>query len=348
MNVSVRKANDTDYEILTDISFAAKRYWNYPEEYMDIWKNELTITPEYIHQNIVFVAEVSATIIGYFSIVEIREDIWAGKVFVKKGFWLEHIFIKPEFIGKGIGTELIHFLKDLCHKKDISCLYIFSDPHAKGFYVKIGAKYIKECFSSIEGRTVSLFELKNWKRGAGMLKIMVDQNTELRLLEVADAEQLFMLTDSCRSYLREWLPWLDKTTQVSDTKSYIEISRKQFESNNGFQTGIWYKGNIAGVIGLHGISWANKSTDVGYWLGEKYRGHGIMTESCRALVNYAFGDMKLNRVEVRCAEQNYRSRAIPERLGFKIEGTIKEAEWLYDHYVDHKIYAILVKEWFIG
>jgi GNAT superfamily N-acetyltransferase len=159
VNLIIRKAQHTESEALTDISFASKRFWNYPKEYMDIWKNELTITPTYINQNLVFVAEADTMLVGYFSIVEIQEDFWAGKVLVKKGFWLEHIFIKPEFIGKKIGAELIAFLKELCKKNKIERLFIFSDPNAKGFYDKVGAKYIEESPSSIEGRTVSLYEL---------------------------------------------------------------------------------------------------------------------------------------------------------------------------------------------
>jgi GNAT superfamily N-acetyltransferase len=159
VNLIIRKAQHTESEALTDISFASKGVWNYPEEYMDIWKNELTITPAYINQNLVFVAEADTTLVGYFSIVEIQEEFWAGKVFVKKGFWLEHIFIKPEFIGKRIGAELIAFLKELCKKTEIERLYIFSDPNAKGFYDKVGAKYIEESPSSIDGRNVSLYEL---------------------------------------------------------------------------------------------------------------------------------------------------------------------------------------------
>lgn len=159
MNLIIREAQYTESKALTDISFASKRFWNYPDEYMDIWENELTITPSYIDQNLVFVAEVDATLVGYFSIVEIQEDFLAGNVFVGKGFWLEHIFIKPEFIGKKIGAELIAFLKELCKKREIERLFIFSDPNAKGFYDKVGAKYIEESPSSIEGRTVSLYEL---------------------------------------------------------------------------------------------------------------------------------------------------------------------------------------------
>jgi ribosomal-protein-serine acetyltransferase len=70
-----------------------------------------------------------------------------------------------------------------------------------------------------------------------------------------------------------------------------------------------------------------------------------MTKACRFLVDYAFAELKLNRVEIRCATGNHKSRAIPERLGFKLEGTVRQAEWLYDHFVDHALYGMLASEW---
>lgn len=178
-----------------------------------------------------------------------------------------------------------------------------------------------------------------------MFKYVVNSDIELRLLQIKDAEELFQLMDDCRDYLRKWLPWIDVSKSSEDTKVFIESTMKQFASNNGFQTGIWYKGEIAGVIGYHGIDWSHKSTSIGYWLGEKYVGKGIMTKACRALVDYALTDLNLNRVEIRCAEKNCKSRAIPKRLGFTEEGMIREAEWLYDHYVNHVVYGMLAEEW---
>lgn len=70
-----------------------------------------------------------------------------------------------------------------------------------------------------------------------------------------------------------------------------------------------------------------------------------MTRACQAMITYAFHTMKLNKVEIRCATENVRSRAIPERLGFKEEGLIRQAEWLYDHYVDLVVYGLLASEW---
>src|SRR5690242_4515180 len=95
MSTLIRKALEHESDVLTDISFSSKRYWNYPEEYFDVWKDELTITPAYINRNLVCVAEVNGQIVGYLSIVEVENDFWAGTVFVKKGYWLEHIFIRP-------------------------------------------------------------------------------------------------------------------------------------------------------------------------------------------------------------------------------------------------------------
>ncbi|MZP28643.1 GNAT family N-acetyltransferase [Heliobacterium undosum] len=160
MDVLIRKALPKESAIITEISFLSKQYWNYPKEYFEIWKDELTITAEYIERNIVFVAEVDGKIIGYESVVEVKEDFWAGNVFVQKGFWLEHMFIHPSYIGKGIGSKLIFFIKTFCREAGISSLNIFSDPYAKGFYEKMGAMYIRESPSSILGRTVSLFSLQ--------------------------------------------------------------------------------------------------------------------------------------------------------------------------------------------
>lgn len=156
--VVIRPAAKTESAVLTDISFCAKRVWGYPEEYFTVWKNELTITPEYIEKNRVFAAEQGGEIIGYFSVVEVKQGFYSGKVFVRQGFWLEHIFVRPSQMRKGVGRELMRFCRQYCLNEGIARLYIFSDPHARGFYEKLGAVYLGESPSSIEGRSVSLFE----------------------------------------------------------------------------------------------------------------------------------------------------------------------------------------------
>jgi ribosomal-protein-serine acetyltransferase len=96
------------------------------------------------------------------------------------------------------------------------------------------------------------------------------------------------------------------------------------------------------------MDWPNRSTAIGYWLAEPLQGRGIMTAACRAMVANAFGDLGLNRVEIRCATTNARSRVIPMRLGFGLEGVCRQVEWLYDHFVDHEIWAMLAEHWKAG
>jgi len=178
-----------------------------------------------------------------------------------------------------------------------------------------------------------------------MFNLKVNENITLKLLEKKDAEELFALVNDSRSYLREWLPWVDSMKQETDYEPIIEMWLKQFTSHDGFQAGVVYKGKIVGMVGFHGIDWANSKTSVGYWLSEKYQGKGIMTEAVKSLINIAFTEYKLNRVEILCGVKNEKSKAIPERLGFKQEGIIRDAEYLYDHFHDCSLYSVLSKEW---
>lgn len=167
----------------------------------------------------------------------------------------------------------------------------------------------------------------------------------VELLDEAHAEELFAVVDENRSYLRQWLPWLDRNTEVEHTRAFIVATRKQHEERNGFTCGLWLRGRLVGVIGLHGIDWANRKTSIGYWVAQAHQGQGLVTRGCRALLAYLFGELGLNRVEIGCAPGNTKSAAIPERLGFVREGLLRQPEWLYDHYVDHVVYGLLASEW---
>src|ERR1035437_4990811 len=103
--IKIDKVQDIDCDILTEISFDAKRHWNYPDSYYDLWKDELTITKDYIKQNIVNKVQIGDLILGFYSIIENKSDFYSGETFVRKGFWLEHIFIKPDYHKFGIRSE---------------------------------------------------------------------------------------------------------------------------------------------------------------------------------------------------------------------------------------------------
>ena len=178
-----------------------------------------------------------------------------------------------------------------------------------------------------------------------MLPHVLSDDLRLELVEPRHAAELFHRVDENRGHLRRWLPWVDATRSAADILAFIERAQAQAGRNDGFQTAIVHRGAVVGMIGMHGIHWANRSTSLGYWLAEAAQGRGLMTQACRAYVGHAFGALDLHRVEIRAATANERSRAVAERLGFQLEGVVREAEWLYDHYVDHALYGLLRSEW---
>jgi ribosomal-protein-serine acetyltransferase len=173
----------------------------------------------------------------------------------------------------------------------------------------------------------------------------IDDDLSLKLIELRDVERIFELTNNSRDYLREWLPWLDNTKNLEDTIEFIKGCLKGFAENKSMNTVILFKGEIVGVAGYNQINWSNKTAYIGYWLCEEFQGNGIMTKVVKTLTDYAFSELNLNKVEIRAAVENKKSRSIPERLGFVKEGCIRKAEWLYDHFVDLVVYGMLVEEW---
>jgi ribosomal-protein-serine acetyltransferase len=185
------------------------------------------------------------------------------------------------------------------------------------------------------------------KGGFSMFFYKIDENISLRLLNVGDSEELFNLTINSKDYLKEWLGWLDYTNKVEDTTEFIQATLKGVIETGGYpkSAAILYQGRIAGTIGFNEINKLHKIGVMGYWLGKEFQGNGIMTKACKGFIDYGFNELNLNRIEIRVAEENRKSRAIPERLGFTEEGKIRQAEWLYDHYVNHIIYGLLADEW---
>jgi ribosomal-protein-serine acetyltransferase len=180
-----------------------------------------------------------------------------------------------------------------------------------------------------------------------MFHLVLDEDLSIRLYQPEDAEELFRLTIESKEYLKEWLGWLDFTNTAEDSAGFIQSTLSGYEKNGGHPqaAAIIYKGQIAGTIGFNEISSLHKIGVIGYWLGEKYQGKGIMSKAFSALISYGFEHAGLNRIEVKAASENMKSRALPEKFGFKEEGRIRDAEWLYDHYVDHIVYGLLKREY---
>lgn len=175
--------------------------------------------------------------------------------------------------------------------------------------------------------------------------LIVNHDIVLHLLEPTDAETLFELVDRNRDHLRPWVFWIDTTLEVADSRRFIETSQHKRENNNGYALSIWYRNNLAGLVGHVDINWTHRSSEIGYWLGDTYQGHGIITRACRAFISWTFRTLDMNRVQIQCAIDNTRSQAVAERLGFQREGVLREMRWLHSRFVDYVVYSMLAREW---
>jgi ribosomal-protein-serine acetyltransferase len=172
----------------------------------------------------------------------------------------------------------------------------------------------------------------------------IGEGTCLRLLDEDDAPRLHSLIEANREALAQWLPWAGGQTQ-EDTVAFIRGTREQVAGNDGFQAAVVAGGEIAGVIGFTALDWEDRVTRLGYWLGAEFQGRGTMTEAARALTDHGLSAWGLNRVEIRAAPGNRPSRAIPERLGFTEEGTLRGAQRVGSRYLDTVVYSMLAEEW---
>lgn len=169
----------------------------------------------------------------------------------------------------------------------------------------------------------------------------VDDRTEIRLLRTTDAAILYDVTVRNREHLAPWMAWIDRVIDVSDTYAFLRDAETDAYEHRAFKAGIWRGDELLGAIDLHAIDWENGIAGIGYWLDEAHTGQGLMTEAVRVLVEYAFEALDLHRLEIRAATANRKSRHIPERLGFRLEGELREVQLVRGVYHDHALYALI-------
>lgn len=174
-----------------------------------------------------------------------------------------------------------------------------------------------------------------------MMRIQVRTKLTMQTLVPGDAFEVFGVIDRNRAYLRPWLPWVDGTDSPEVIERVIASWEKERESGTDLVLGIFKNSHYIGNIGLHDMKKPNNSGMIGYWLDENEQGSGIMTDCVRALADHGFSALSLNRIYIYCAVKNLKSRAVPERLGFVLEGILQDGEFLYGEYFDLAVYGLV-------
>ena len=139
--MKIRRAIITETDVLTGIAQDAKRYWGYPEHWLKAWADDLTIRPDFVENNPVYVAEEDGKVLGFYALVMGGDKAQ-----------LDHLWVAPAQIGSGVGKELFLHAMQNAAGQNVAAVEISSDPNAQGFYQKMGAHRIGETVAEIDGQ----------------------------------------------------------------------------------------------------------------------------------------------------------------------------------------------------
>ena len=138
--MEIVRATPADAPRLTEIAFAAKRHWGYPERWIQTWRNILTMRPEFIAANDTYSAIDDARVVGFYLLTTEND-----------GLHLDHLWILPGEMGRGIGRALFEHAVEQAKRLRFRAIKIEADPNAEGFYLRMGAKRVGTQVTEIEG-----------------------------------------------------------------------------------------------------------------------------------------------------------------------------------------------------
>jgi len=172
-------------------------------------------------------------------------------------------------------------------------------------------------------------EKERKKRTSSLIPEFPDSFESERLIirapKVDDAFEILNQTHSSLSSLQEWMAWAQDEPDLSVIEENLRQAVADFITRKDLRFHLYLKetGEFIGATGFHCIDWKIPKLEIGYWLTTEREGNGYMTEAVQRLTRFAFMELEARRVEIRCDEENAKSRFVAERAGFKLEGILK-------------------------
>jgi len=173
------------------------------------------------------------------------------------------------------------------------------------------------------------------------------RRTIIRCYNPTDADLLKTAVDESRDHLRTFLPWADVPSGFQDTVQLLRTFRGNFALGQDFVYGIFNleETRLLGGTGLHTRIGKNVR-EIGYWIHKDAIGQGLATEISAALTQVAFEVDQVQRVEIHCAIENERSAAVPRKLGYTLDATLRQRAQLVDgKFHDMMIWSLLQEEY---
>ena len=154
MATTFRRASPDEAGGLTALTLASKGHWGYDQDFMELARAGLTITPEYLEANECWVAEIDGATVGWFSLVPIPD-----------GLLLDNFFLLPANIGSGVGRLMWVEALRRAEAAGVERMTLEADPNAAGFYERMGAQPIGSVTAADTGRQLPIYEIQVKKSG---------------------------------------------------------------------------------------------------------------------------------------------------------------------------------------
>jgi ribosomal-protein-serine acetyltransferase len=201
-----------------------------------------------------------------------------------------------------------------------------------------------------------------------MFSLKIDQELILRTFHPDDAAPLFELMERNRARLQPWIhPSLlfetARATRIFTTECFFDFLEETpenlalfrqyiseldgyfFSPRNALEMGIWFHDSLVGFIILSRLHDSFTAAEIGYWITAEQEGKGIITRCVSALMDYAVDRNGILRFVIGCAVSNQRSRAVPERLGYRLHAIVPNGEKVGSQVYDRAIYGIRSSAW---
>lgn len=172
-----------------------------------------------------------------------------------------------------------------------------------------------------------------------MFTLAVDDDIQLALVQPSFAPLYLDIVSDQRDYLSQWLAWPNKAYSEEFFLNFIQGALRGYADGKSMTCALLYKQQLVGNISFNNIDADLKVATVGYWLSADFQGNGIVSRAVAYLIDYAFTELNMEKVQIAAAVDNQASRAVCERLNLTLEGVITRAERLGDRVFDHAVYA---------
>jgi len=158
---------------------------------------------------------------------------------------------------------------------------------------------------------------------------------------VEHAEALASLVQKNVEHICEYLPALGSLSSIKAARAHLLAAVEYASTDEIFEWHVFVDGALCGGIRLKDIDKADRKAKIGYFIAREFSGKGTVTLAVRTVLAYCFGQLEFNRIELRCAAGNERSKRVAERLGFILEGVLRQDEYLNGTFIDQQVFGLL-------